>query len=116
MFHFIDAKIATIILSVAAAEGEGIPTFNVEPHCRAVAVEAKPVGDTAACLQDEQKARQQLAQEWGQFTAAEKDHCLPLQTMTGAPTYVALLSCLEVDRDARLLREKERGTTPAGTR
>jgi len=116
MFHFIDVKIATIILSVAATDGKEIPAFNVEPHCRAVAAEAKPVGDTAACLQDEQKARQQLAQEWDQFTRAEKDHCLPLQTETGTPTYVALLSCLEVDRDARLLREKERGTTQAGTR
>jgi hypothetical protein len=116
MFHFLDAKIATIILSVAAADGEGVPTFNVEPHCRAVAAEATPVGDPAVCVQIEQKAREQLVKEWDQFARAEKDHCVLLSTMAGEPTYTALLTCLEVERDARLLREKERGAPAAGTK
>jgi hypothetical protein len=117
MFHCIDAKIATLILSVAAAaEGDSVPTFNVEPHCRAVAAEATPVGDSAVCMQDEQKARAQLVQEWTQFTRADKDHCLPLALMAPEPTYSGLLTCLEVERDARRLREKQRGTTGAETK
>jgi hypothetical protein len=117
MFHCIDAKIATLILSVAAAAaGDRVPTFQVEPHCRAVAAEARPVGDPAVCVQDEQKARAQLVKEWNQFTRLDKDHCLPLSRMAPEPTYSGLLTCLEVERDARLLRQKQRGTTGAGTK
>lgn len=108
MFPLLHAKIFAMVVSVAAAEADRVPAFNVEPHCRAVAATAVPGGDPSACLQLEQGAREQLVKEWDQFTRADKDHCVPLSTLAGEPTYTGLLTCLEVDRDARLLREKER--------
>jgi hypothetical protein len=115
MFLPFDPQMLTVIALMAAADP--VPAFNVEPHCRAVAAKAVPVGDPAACMKLEQEARVQLVNQWDQFTAADKDHCLPLSTMAGEPTYSELLTCLEVERDARLLREKKRpGTTGAAER
>jgi hypothetical protein len=42
-----------------------------------------------------------------QFTSADKSHCLRLATLGGEPSYADLLTCLELERDARNLREKE---------
>jgi hypothetical protein len=112
MFLPLDPRLLTVIVSVAAADP--VPAFNVEPHCRAVAANATPVGDPAACVKLEQEARVQLVKQWDQFTGADKDHCLPLSMLTGEPTYTELLTCLELERDARLLREKDRrGATGA---
>jgi hypothetical protein len=109
MFPLIE--IVAVMVSVAAAEADRLPTFNVEPHCHAVAAKAVPAGGPAACIRLEQKAREQLVKEWAEFIRTEKDHCLPLSAMAGEPTYTELLTCLEVARDARLLRQKERGAT-----
>jgi hypothetical protein len=104
MFHLIDAAILAMTVSVAAAETDRVPNFNVEPHCRAVASLAAPIGDAEACIRQEQQARVQLIKQWDEFGRAEKDYCLPLSTLAGEPTYSELLSCLEVERDARRLR------------
>jgi hypothetical protein len=68
----------------------------------------KPVSpkDRDVCLQQEQAARQQLGVEWTQFTPAGKSHCLRLSTPGNDPTYTELLTCLELDRDARQLRNQ----------
>jgi hypothetical protein len=107
----IDPRILAVIVWVAAADA--VPAFNIEPHCRAVAAKAEPVGDPAACIRLEQEARAQLVKQWSQFARADKDHCLPLATLAGEPTYTALLTCLELERDARLLRDKKRGAMAA---
>jgi hypothetical protein len=89
-----------------------IPTFNVEPHCRAVAEISGFAQDRDVCLRQEQAARQQLGVEWARFTPAGKSHCLRLSTLGNDPTYTELLTCLELDRDARELREQnERAKT-----
>ena len=56
------------------------------------------------------EAKDQLAKEWTQFAAADKSHCLQLSTIGGDPTYTELLTCLELERDARRLRERDRET------
>ncbi len=83
-----------------------IPTFNVEPFCRAVASRTVPVGDMEVCLRKEQAARDELTRQWAQFAPADKAHCLQLSTVGGDPTYTELLTCLELQRDARQLKER----------
>jgi hypothetical protein len=65
------------------------------------------------CLEKEQAARAQLHREWVQFDPADKEDCLHLSTAAGSSaTYTALLSCLELQREARSLRQKnDRSTT-----
>ncbi len=101
------ALFAASVLLVA----EAVPTINVEPHCRTVASKASPVGDIESCLNVEHAARDQLVAQWAQFTPADRDYCLRLSRRGVEPTYTELLTCLEVARDARHLRERELNTT-----
>jgi hypothetical protein len=58
----------------------------------------------------EREAREQLVKQWSQFSAADRAYCQELHKVGGDTTYTELLTCLELQRDARNLREKERGT------
>ena len=99
--------VTAIVILVAA---DRVPAFNVEPFCRAVAMRAAPVGDKDVCLRQEQEAHDQLVRQWTQFPVADRSYCEQL-TLTGSdPTYTELLTCLELQRDARSLREREGGT------
>ena len=107
MFLMFDAVLVVGSVWLAA---DGVPTFNVEPFCREVARRAAPVGDVNVCPRQEREARDQLAKDWNTFTSEDRTSCSTLATMGGDPTYTELLTCLELQRDARNLREKEQGT------
>jgi hypothetical protein len=97
---------APLLATLLVLAADNIPAFNIEPHCRALAEKTDFAQDRDVCLQQEQAARQQLGVEWTQFTPAGKSHCLRLSTLGNDPTYTELLTCLELDRDARQLREQ----------
>ena len=107
MFLLLDAALLTTIILVA----DRVPSFDVASHCRSVASQATPVGDPLACLREEQEARAQLVAQWTQFPAADQSYCRELTTRGGEPTFTELLTCLELRREARRLREKEKETT-----
>ena len=103
------ALLAAAVVLVA----DSVPTFNVGSFCRKVAAMAHPFVDVDVCMRKEQEARDQVVQQWTQFPAADRSYCRQLTTMGGDPTYTALLTCLELQRDARNLREKDEGTSGA---
>jgi hypothetical protein len=96
-----------ILVATVLVAGHQVPNWNVEPSCRLEASKAIPVGDLQVRMDDERTARDQLAKEWEQFASADKAHCLRLSTLGGEPSYTELLTCLELQRDAKALREKE---------
>ena len=99
----VDVSLFAALFLLAA---DNIPTFNAEPHCNMIAKRTGVAQDLEVCLQQEQTAKQQLAMQWTEFTPAEKSHCLQLSTLGGDPIYTELLTCLELARDARQLRER----------
>jgi hypothetical protein len=127
----IGAVAVAMIGGVASAEGtlvvasqdkssDRIPTFNVEPSCRGAAARSTvPMGATEnttdVCVRKENDAREQIVKEWGTFSAADRSYCVPLSMQGGRPTYTELLTCLELAREARNLKDKESsGTTGMG--
>jgi hypothetical protein len=102
MFQPIDTMLLAATMMLAA---DGVPTFNVGPHCREVARLAHPIGDANVCVAKEQEARDHLVKLWTQFLPAERSHCLRLHTLGAGPTYTELLTCLELQRDVRRLRQ-----------
>src|SRR3954471_10623832 len=54
------------------------------------------------CLNSQRRARSQVEQQWGQFSAAAKSRCTQVSTLGAAPSYVELLPCLETARDTNL--------------
>jgi hypothetical protein len=90
-----------------------IPSFNVEPSCRAAASGSIGIKqDLSACLEDEKGAREQLAKEWSGFASEDRGLCTRLSKTGGSPTYTELLVCLEMARDARKLPKD--GTVGSG--
>ena len=108
---------ATMIGAVVVAAAERVPVFNVEPSCRAAASRAGSPDYASICLREEQQARDEIARLWPQFPAGDKARCVPLSTLGGTPTYTELLTCLEMVRDARRIRDSnEPATTGRGSR
>jgi hypothetical protein len=105
------APLYAALLSTVVLVADGVPAFDVAAHCRRVASEAAPIGDPQACLHEEQEARAQLVAQWTQFPAADRTYCRQLTTLGAEPTFTELLTCLELRREARRLRDKENGTT-----
>ena len=100
--------IATPVLGLLmSAAGALVPTINPEPSCRSAAARAQPIGDIEICMRLERRARDEMVTRWGEFSDGDKAACISLATAGGNPTYTELLTCLELKRDARLLRERE---------
>jgi hypothetical protein len=108
MIISLSAAILNAHLILAAADR--VPTFNVEPDCRAASAESiGPSQDVQACLRDENDARDTLVKTWSNFTPADRTSCSNLARLGGAPTYTELLTCLEMARDAKNLPQDIRG-------
>ena len=53
------------------------------------------------CVEDESVARDQLQPLWIQSSAADKASCVRETSIDGTPSYVELLTCLEMARDVK---------------
>lgn len=90
---------ASLLVSVA----DKVPTFAIEPICRDAIVADKSTGRNAQdCLRDENAARTRLVQRWADYPAADRTRCTA-STTAGIPSYVELLTCLQIARAARRL-------------
>ena len=56
---------------------------------------------------DERTAEDALKQGWSKYNAADKTQCVGNVKTGGPASYVELLSCLEIMRDAKAIREGE---------
>jgi hypothetical protein len=89
----------------ARAGAGGPPTLNVGPSCDAAARGSVILGrDKKACLGDETTAQDTLKQNWSKYAAVDKSECIGMVTTGGPASYVELLSCVEILRDARNIR------------
>jgi hypothetical protein len=91
--------VATQLLLVA----DGVPKLDIEPSCRAAANTRVQGRDADACRRDEQEALNRLREQWGQFSANDRSHCVRLTGAGGGPSYVELLTCLELAKQAAAL-------------
>jgi hypothetical protein len=94
---------------------DGVPTLNIESGCRAAA----KMGDSLSldttlrqCLADENSARDELQREWSQFPAALRQRCVATTETGGNPSYVEVLVCLQMGRDAAQMEKSSRGGGP----
>jgi hypothetical protein len=95
-----------------AASGNGIPSIDVQNTCRvAASAMVRLIGGTttenalSACLSSEQGAREQLVKGWSTFSASDRNQCVRPDVYL--PSYVEWLTCLEMERDVRKMRQQE---------
>jgi hypothetical protein len=68
------------------------PEYDVAPSCRSLAMLSYSV---ETCMNDEKAAREKLMSRWTQFEGSDRDNC-EVTIRAAGPSYVALLSCLEI--------------------
>jgi hypothetical protein len=75
-----------------------VPKIDIGRSCQSAGAATR---DKAACEQSENKARATLEKEWSQFTPSDQTSCARLVTLGGSPSYVELLTCLEMAKEAK---------------
>ena len=84
------------------AQASGVPSLEFAQGCRNTAA-----GNTAtldSCMRDEERARQKLTNEWGEFPHADRTECTALAKMGSVlESYVELITCLEMAKQAKAL-------------
>ena len=115
------AHVAEARKRAAALETQGrkeVPTIDIQKTCQlAAGAMVKLMGGTTteqdinACLDSEQKARDQIIKDRATYSSADKVQCM--RTGVYLPSYVEWLTCLEMGRDVRKMqREGQFGTGP----
>jgi hypothetical protein len=102
--------LVTLLLGLQASLGaaDSPPKLDVVPSCNAAARGAISSGrDREACLADERTAEDVLTQNWSKYDSADKTQCIGNVKTGGPASYVELLSCLEIMRDAKAIRAGE---------
>jgi hypothetical protein len=52
-------------------------------------------------VNDEQKAKRQLAGQWSKFPAPSRASCISQESVGGTPSYVSLQTCLQMGQWSR---------------
>ena len=95
---------AALILSAhVLLAAESVPHLDYEATCRA----ARPLTREDRtpyqnCVNNETRARPQLERQWGGLSAAAKGRCIQESTLGGSPSYVELLTCLQLAKESNL--------------
>jgi hypothetical protein len=94
------------------AVADRVPNIDAKKTCRnsATVTGTLTQGDIDTCIADEQGAHDQLVKEWTQFSGSVKGQCVQASTAY-LPSYIEMLTCLEMAKQARSLPE-ETITTP----
>ena len=94
-------------LVVAAADV--VPAFDIERGCRVDNAQASDLSTglnetlETMCRGRAALARAQLRIHWARFRAADKMECIGEADIGGTPSYVDLLTCLQLAKDAAQL-------------
>ena len=90
------------------------PALNVESSCEAAAQSGINGRSKEACMKEENAALSSLKDNWKDYSASEQSRCGDLVRMGGPPSYVELLTCLEMAQQAKKIPVD--GLKPAGSR
>src|SRR6266446_3109469 len=109
------AHVAEARQRAAALETLGrkeVPTIDIQKTCKAAAgVMVSLMGGTTteqdvnACLDSEQKARDQIVKDRATYASADKVQCMRADVYL--PSYVEWLTCLEMERDVRKMKRED---------
>jgi hypothetical protein len=93
-----------LVITVA----DDVPKYDIVRGCRLDSTQAFDLNagmneSVKRCVADEQGAMAQLQTQWSQFRETDKGVCTGQANIGGTPSYVDLLTCLQLAKDARQL-------------
>jgi hypothetical protein len=95
-------------LKTSRGRADGPPTLQVGPSCEAAGQGSIVLGrNKESCLADEATAQDTMKQNWSKYSADDKTMCVGMEKAGGPASYVELVSCLEIMRDARNIRNAD---------
>jgi len=99
-------SVSMIILSsqLVVPVADRLPVFDIARSCKldlAATAGLTNAQSQKACVNDENRARQQLVSQWSKFSASSKAECIPQESIGGTPSYVSLQTCLQMNQWAR---------------
>ena len=103
------------------ARSDQYPVLDVAPVCHGIANQSDLEAGLRAtnfdeCVKGEQDNREAMIKEWSTFNSDDKTHCIAETTMGGESSYTELITCLEMARDVRNLRNgTDKSSAPAAT-
>ena len=99
------------LMSTAAAQQ--LPRLDIEATCRTaprlLAADANPF---EGCMQDERDAERQLQGMWSGAAAAHRETCAGEAQVGGSPSYVDMLTCLQMAQGSTPAAEPRRRRMP----
>jgi hypothetical protein len=96
---------ALLLGSQVLLVADSVPRLDIVHSCRSAGASSvmgaqSGTRNASACEQDENDARGKLQQDWGIYSGDERDRC--------SPSYVELLTCLEMAKAAKQLPAADR--------
>ena len=95
-----------------AAVADGVPNWDLTASCRAAGSAGfaqTPSERVTSCLASEQRTREELNKSWSTYPTEDRIGCV--KSLTFSPTYTELVTCLEMRRDVRVLRDAKPADT-----
>jgi hypothetical protein len=93
---------ALLLGSQVVLAADAVPKIDIVRSCQSAGATAgAATRDKAACERDENNARATLEKEWSQFAPLDQASCARLVKLGGSPSYVELLICLEMAKEAK---------------
>jgi hypothetical protein len=91
-----------LVMSVA----DGVPKFDINRQCRLDSTQAFDLSaglneTVKKCVSDEQQALTELQTQWSQYRGPDKAQCTAETGIGGTASYVDLLTCLQLAKEAR---------------
>jgi hypothetical protein len=103
LLHLPIAILATLS---PVAVSDTVPKFDIVRECR---FEGGSTVEFDRCSEGEGATLRELQQAWAQFADADKRNCIAATMVGGFASYVDLLTCLEMARDANHAGNNPRG-------
>lgn len=94
-----------LLLPLAVAASDAVPNFSTEATCRGGLSDPKDNARYEQCLKEEAAAKAGLSANWAKFPASDRVTCADTARL-GTPSYVEMLTCLQMDADARRMKYK----------
>ena len=97
--HFASVFAPIETRSVVVAQAGGVPNLEFAQGCHKSAFGNATTLNN--CMRDEERARQNLAAKWDTFPHGDRTQCTELSRLGPVQSYVELITCLEMDKEAR---------------
>jgi hypothetical protein len=87
---------------------DDLAAIDIQKTCHlAAGIQMSPTQDVIKfCINDEHEAHDTLSKGWGTYAAADKLHCVQMATKGYLPSYVELLTCIEMSAFAKTTPEE----------